>query len=90
MFKLLEYARIIIQNFIEINQILCLGLAVIDFEHWRPIYEENFGSLSLYKDYSMEIEKYNHPLWQNNDLLNEVPIMYGKLKDLSYTIFVHQ
>lgn len=53
---------------------LCLGLAVIDFEHWRPIYDENFGSLLMYKDYSMDLEKYNHPFWQKQDLQKEVSI----------------
>jgi len=56
------------------------GLAIIDFEHWRPMYEENFGSLSLYKDYSMEIEKYNHPHWQKEDLLREVCIYITLIK----------
>lgn len=55
-------------------QHLCLGLAIIDFEHWRPIFDENFGSLSPYKEYSMEIEKYNHPYWQKEELKKEVSI----------------
>lgn len=52
----------------------CLGIAVIDFEHWRPMFEENFGSLTPYKDYSIEIEKYNHPRWEKEDLQREVGI----------------
>jgi len=36
------------------------------------MFEENFGSLSPYKDYSMEIEKYNHPYWPKEDLQKEV------------------
>ncbi|XP_026807100.1 hyaluronidase-like [Rhopalosiphum maidis] len=54
------------------------GLAIIDFEHWRPMYEENFGSLSPYKDYSMEIEKYNHPYWQKEDLQREASRKFEK------------
>lgn len=53
----------------------CLGLAIIDFEHWRPMFEENFGSLNAYQDYSMEIEKYNHPDWEKKDLRKEVNII---------------
>lgn len=36
------------------------------------MYEENFGSLSTYKEYSLEIEKYNHPFWSKEDLQREV------------------
>lgn len=38
------------------------------------MFDENFGSLSPYKEYSMEIEKYNHPSWQKEELKKEVPI----------------
>jgi len=44
------------------------------------MYEENFGSLSPYKDYSMEIEKYNHPYWQKEDLQKEVYIFVSLIK----------
>lgn len=47
-------------------------MAVIDFEHWRPMFEENFGSLTPYKQYSMDIEKYNHPFWEKEALQKEV------------------
>lgn len=39
------------------------GLAVIDFESWRPIFRQNFGALQPYKDVSFEIERSRHPLW---------------------------
>ncbi|XP_055620483.1 hyaluronidase-like isoform X2 [Toxorhynchites rutilus septentrionalis] len=38
------------------------GIGVIDFESWRPIYRQNFGSLQPYKDLSMKIEKERHPV----------------------------
>ncbi|XP_050548743.1 hyaluronidase-like [Daktulosphaira vitifoliae] len=41
------------------------GLAVIDFEHWRPMFDENFGTLSSYREYSMDIERQQHPLRPN-------------------------
>ncbi|XP_065073628.1 hyaluronidase Tab y 2.0101-like [Ochlerotatus camptorhynchus] len=37
------------------------GVGVIDFESWRPIFRQNFGSLQPYKDLSMKIEKQRHP-----------------------------
>ncbi|XP_025412486.1 hyaluronidase-like isoform X2 [Sipha flava] len=54
------------------------GLAVIDFEHWRPMFEENFGSLYAYQEYSMEIEKYNHPDWGKKDLRKEASRKFEK------------
>lgn len=39
------------------------GLITIDFESWRPILRENFGSMEVYKNVSYEIERDLHPLW---------------------------
>ncbi|CAH1400109.1 unnamed protein product [Nezara viridula] len=39
------------------------GLAIIDFEHWRPVWRQNWGSLSPYRDFSRLIEKRRHPFW---------------------------
>lgn len=36
---------------------------MIDFESWRPIYRQNFGTLQPYKDLSVEVEKQSHPFW---------------------------
>lgn len=47
------------------------GVGVIDFESWRPIYRQNFGSLEPYKDLSLEIEKQKHPFWSKGDLEKE-------------------
>lgn len=33
------------------------GLAVIDFEYWRPIFRQNFGNLRTYKTLSFQKEK---------------------------------
>lgn len=38
------------------------GLAIIDFESWRPVYRQNFGTLQPYRDLSEEIERRRHPL----------------------------
>lgn len=42
------------------------GLAVIDFESWRPTYRQNFGTLKPYKDLSEKIEKQRHPFRPEN------------------------
>lgn len=39
------------------------GLAVIDFESWRPVYRQNFGTLQPYRDLSEKIEKKRHPFF---------------------------
>lgn len=41
------------------------GLAIIDFESWRPVYRQNFGSLQPYKDLSEQFVRNDHPLWPN-------------------------
>lgn len=42
------------------------GLAIIDFESWRPVYRQNFGTLKPYKDLSVQIEKELHPRWSQS------------------------
>ncbi|XP_046972635.1 hyaluronidase PH-20-like isoform X2 [Vanessa cardui] len=39
------------------------GIGIIDFESWRPIFRQNFGTLVPYKDVSCEIEKKLHWWW---------------------------
>lgn len=41
------------------------GLAIIDFESWRPVYRQNFGVLKPYQDLSEQIERKRHPLAPN-------------------------
>lgn len=48
------------------------GLVVIDFESWRPIFRQNFGSLEPYKDLSYKIERERHPFWTRQRLEKEV------------------
>uniref|UniRef100_A0A182HNI5 Hyaluronidase n=1 Tax=Anopheles arabiensis TaxID=7173 RepID=A0A182HNI5_ANOAR len=48
------------------------GIGIIDFESWRPIYRQNFGSLQPYKDLSVKIERERHPYWSGNHLEREV------------------
>ncbi|XP_050356474.1 uncharacterized protein LOC126777503 isoform X2 [Nymphalis io] len=42
---------------------MMLGIGIIDFESWRPIFRQNFGTLVPYKDVSYEIEKKLHWWW---------------------------
>lgn len=47
------------------------GLAVIDFESWRPVYRQNFGTLQPYKDLSVRLERQAHPLWSDRRIEEE-------------------
>ncbi|XP_045455109.1 hyaluronidase PH-20-like [Melitaea cinxia] len=39
------------------------GIGIIDFESWRPVFRQNFGTLVPYKDVSYEIERKLHWWW---------------------------
>lgn len=47
------------------------GLAVIDFESWRPVYRQNFGALQPYKDLSTRLERQLHPFWTDRRIEDE-------------------
>ncbi|XP_011301680.1 hyaluronidase-like [Fopius arisanus] len=49
------------------------GVAVIDFESWRPIYRQNWASLAPYRDLSVSIERKRHPWWSVKSI-NEMAI----------------
>jgi hyaluronoglucosaminidase len=60
------------------------GLAVIDFESWRPIFRQNWGALAPYKEVSYQIEKGRHPLWPQKwieDEANEHDIVMWSEED---------
>lgn len=39
------------------------GIGVIDFEHWKPIFRQNWGNQRIYKEVSIDLVKQIHPLW---------------------------
>lgn len=54
------------------------GVAIIDFEHWRPIWNENFGSLTPYRKLSRMIEQNKHPLWTVSQIEKEASKRFEK------------
>lgn len=54
------------------------GIAIIDFELWRPIYRQNFGTLKIYKDLSTFIERQRHPFWNEHRINNEASKRFEK------------
>lgn len=47
------------------------GIAIIDFELWRPVYRQNFGKFQPYKDTSVKLVKDANPLLTKQEVDNE-------------------
>ncbi len=47
------------------------GLAVIDWEPWRPLWERNWNAKKIYKIKSVELVRRRHPDWSMTDLVLE-------------------
>lgn len=47
------------------------GLAVIDFESWRPLFQHNFDSLAIYQRASKELVAKQHPDWNKTQIDEE-------------------
>jgi hyaluronoglucosaminidase len=58
--------------------LLGTGVAVIDFESWRPVFRQNFGSLQPYKDLSFKIERQKHPFFSNAQIQAEAAKRFQK------------
>ncbi|KAK5638211.1 hypothetical protein RI129_012506 [Pyrocoelia pectoralis] len=54
------------------------GLGIIDFEDWRPVYRQNFGTLAKYKDLSEKIERQKHWLWPSDRIKSEATKRFEK------------
>ncbi|KAF6203451.1 hypothetical protein GE061_001782 [Apolygus lucorum] len=55
---------------------LIFGLGVLDFEHWRPMWDQNWGGLNVYRTYSRSLERRKHPFWLNYMIENEATNRY--------------
>ena len=47
------------------------GLAIIDWEDWRPIYERNFDTKLIYKTASEDKVRAEHPEWNPEEVKKE-------------------
>ena len=45
------------------------GLAVIDFEAWRPLFEHNFDTKAVYQKASIDLVKKQNPTWTNESFI---------------------
>ncbi len=47
------------------------GLAIIDFELWRPVYRQNFGKFLPYKDLSIKLIGAANPQFTKEEAMDE-------------------
>lgn len=52
------------------------GLAVIDFECWRPTFRQNFGDLKIYKDLTLLQVNKKHPTWTRDQVEAQAKIIF--------------
>ncbi|KAG5676364.1 hypothetical protein PVAND_006205 [Polypedilum vanderplanki] len=52
------------------------GLAVIDFECWRPIFRQNFGDLKLYRELTLLQVNKKHPTWTKDQVEAQAKIIF--------------
>lgn len=52
------------------------GLAVIDFECWRPTFRQNFGDLKVYKDLTLLEVLKKHPTWNRERVEEQGKIIF--------------
>lgn len=52
------------------------GLGIIDFEQWRPVWRQNWGSLAIYRDFSRYVERRRHPFWFSSLIESEAKSKY--------------
>lgn len=56
------------------------GIGIIDFESWRPVFRQNFGTLKPYQDLSYDIERKSHPFWPEQWVKNEASLINYQTK----------
>ncbi|XP_024081692.1 hyaluronidase-like [Cimex lectularius] len=54
------------------------GIGIIDFEHWRPIWKENWSSLDIYRRRSIENERKKHPFLTNGEIEKKARASFEK------------
>ncbi|CAH0391897.1 unnamed protein product [Bemisia tabaci] len=54
------------------------GLGIIDFEHWRPTFKQNYGVMSIYVDESIKTMRWQHPWWSSAAVEEEAERVFEK------------
>lgn len=58
------------------------GLAIIDFELWRPVYRQNFGKLQRYKEASNKLVSEANPHFSKTEVENEANLIFTEYAKL--------
>lgn len=54
------------------------GVGIIDFEHWRPVFRQNWASLETYRQLSIDLVRQRHPFWTNDMVKAEAKRSFEK------------
>jgi hyaluronoglucosaminidase len=52
------------------------GVAIIDFECWRPSFRQNFGDLKIYRDLTLLEMRRKHPKWTREQIELQGQILF--------------
>ncbi|CAG9801227.1 unnamed protein product [Chironomus riparius] len=64
------------------------GIAVVDFEEWRPIFRQNFGDHKIYKESTLLYVNRKHPTWTRDQIEAQATTLFenGALNFMNRTI----
>ncbi|OXB60686.1 hypothetical protein ASZ78_011526 [Callipepla squamata] len=54
------------------------GLAVVDWERWRPLWDRDWGSMDIYREKSEQLVQQQHPLWPSSRVEEVAQQQYQK------------
>ncbi|XP_061473827.1 hyaluronidase-1 [Rhineura floridana] len=54
------------------------GLAVVDWESWRPLWVRNWESMQIYQNKSIDLVKEQHPDWPADKVAKEAQLQFEK------------
>jgi hyaluronoglucosaminidase len=52
------------------------GIAIIDFECWRPTFRQNFGDLKIYREITLLQVNKKHPTWSREQIEAQAKILF--------------
>ncbi|XP_069795599.1 hyaluronidase-2-like isoform X2 [Narcine bancroftii] len=70
-----EKMKIDVQKYLSRN---FKGLAVIDWEEWRPLYQRNWGKKNIYREKSQELVQVKHPDWSPTQIREQAQKEFDK------------
>uniref|UniRef100_A0A6J0T7Z7 Hyaluronidase n=1 Tax=Pogona vitticeps TaxID=103695 RepID=A0A6J0T7Z7_9SAUR len=59
-----------------ITDVAFKGLAVVDWENWRPLWIRNWDSMQIYQNKSIDLVKEQHPDWPADKVAHEAQVEF--------------